>query len=289
MLYEGEQHAINRCVNVESLIILPIQRIPRYVLLLTDLLQHTDKHHPDYSSLEKCTEAMKEVAVDINTAITKAEARAKCLNIQSLWDTKFNTKQLPISSLVEAHRVFIKDGHLTKQCRNERKIRRFFLFNDLLIYAHISGPERRLVVDRTFFLETTSIQDGSLDPSLPGNELAFQIIGVGKSFTVYADSIDEKQEWMSILEETISQHKDFHNRSGNIAEDETAPLWIPNDSVNECMSCTKEFTLIRRKHHCRRCGQIICDECSKTRAIITAVARYKGVRICDKCKETIIP
>jgi len=108
---------------------LPIQRIPRYVLLLTDLLQHTDKNHPDYDSLFKSTEAMKNVAVDINTEITKAEARAQCLNIQELFDTKFNTKPLPISSLVEAHRVFIKDGHLTKQCRSERKLRRFFFFS----------------------------------------------------------------------------------------------------------------------------------------------------------------
>jgi len=153
LLWEGETHPINKCVNVESLLILPIQRIPRYVLLLTDLLQNTDKDHPDYDSLEKSTEAMKDVALDINTAIKKAEARAQCLHIQSLFDTKFNTKQLPFATLVEAHRVFIKDGQLLKQCRSERKIRRFFLFNDLLIYAHISGPptERKLVVDRTFF------------------------------------------------------------------------------------------------------------------------------------------
>jgi len=209
----------------------------------------------------------------------------QCLNVQALFDTKFNTKQLPLNSLVEAHRVFIKDGHLTKQCRSERKIRRFFLFNDLLIYAHISGPERSLVVDRTFFLETTSIQDGSLDPTnTSDNEIAFQIRGVGKSFTVYAESVEQKQEWMSILEKTISEHKANLMATGNVVEDRSsAAVWIPDDAINDCMGCEKEFSLIKRKHHCRRCGKVVCAECSKTKAIVSSVNKAKEVRVCDKC------
>jgi len=143
------------------------------------------------------------------------------------------------------------------------------------------------VVDRTFFLETTSIQDGNLDPSkIDDNELAFQIIGVGKSFTVYADSVDHKREWMTILEETISMHKANHLQArGTLIEDESAAVWIPDSAVKECMICSKEFNLITRKHHCRRCGGIVCAECSKNKAIVPGVDKYKEVRICSRCKD----
>jgi hypothetical protein len=39
--------------NVENLIITPIQRIPRYSLLLSDLLRKTPKEHPDHYDIEK--------------------------------------------------------------------------------------------------------------------------------------------------------------------------------------------------------------------------------------------
>jgi hypothetical protein len=32
---------------------MPVQRIPRYQLLLRDLLKHTEKDHNDYESLQK--------------------------------------------------------------------------------------------------------------------------------------------------------------------------------------------------------------------------------------------
>lgn len=39
--------------------------------------------------------------------------------------------------------------------------------------------------------------------------------------------------------------------------------WAPDDLVKLCPSCGKEFTLARRRHHCRVCGAITCNTCSK--------------------------
>lgn len=35
-------------LDIESYLIKPVQRLPKYVLLYKDLLKHTDKNHPDY-------------------------------------------------------------------------------------------------------------------------------------------------------------------------------------------------------------------------------------------------
>jgi hypothetical protein len=36
---------------LESYLILPVQRIPRYQMLLSDLVKHTSPEHPDYHNL----------------------------------------------------------------------------------------------------------------------------------------------------------------------------------------------------------------------------------------------
>lgn len=39
--------------------------------------------------------------------------------------------------------------------------------------------------------------------------------------------------------------------------------WAPDELVKLCPDCGKEFTLARRRHHCRVCGAITCNNCSK--------------------------
>lgn len=41
--------------------------------------------------------------------------------------------------------------------------------------------------------------------------------------------------------------------------------WIPDSSVRGCMVCGARFTLLVRRHHCRRCGACVCHGCSTTR------------------------
>ncbi len=39
--------------------------------------------------------------------------------------------------------------------------------------------------------------------------------------------------------------------------------WIDDTSINLCYKCNQEFGFFIRKHHCRGCGRIFCDTCSK--------------------------
>jgi len=38
---------------LESYLVKPVQRLPKYPLLIKDLLKHTDQDHPDYENLQK--------------------------------------------------------------------------------------------------------------------------------------------------------------------------------------------------------------------------------------------
>lgn len=56
----------------------------------------------------------------------------------------------------------------------------------------------------------------------------------------------------------------------------------------KCQCCGKEFTLIRRRHHCRFCGKLFCSHCSDLYINGTYLGlSEKYVRHCEFCKEEI--
>lgn len=60
--------------------------------------------------------------------------------------------------------------------------------------------------------------------------------------------------------------------------------WITDDDAGVCMSCNKAiFTLLTRRHHCRRCGRVVCHTCSTKRIRIPELYADVLVRACNDC------
>ncbi|GAB5371041.1 hypothetical protein AAMO2058_001545200 [Amorphochlora amoebiformis] len=49
-------------MGVSSYLIMPIQRVPRYVLLIKELVKYTDNDHPEYDSLQKALRSIQKIA-----------------------------------------------------------------------------------------------------------------------------------------------------------------------------------------------------------------------------------
>ncbi|XP_047395445.1 zinc finger FYVE domain-containing protein 26 isoform X2 [Sciurus carolinensis] len=59
--------------------------------------------------------------------------------------------------------------------------------------------------------------------------------------------------------------------------------WIPDESESVCMVCCREhFTMFNRRHHCRRCGRLVCGSCS-TKKMVVEGCRENPTRVCDQC------
>ena len=73
---------------------------------------------------------------------------------------------------------------------------------------------------------------------------------------------------------------------------EKTKQWVPDSERDKCALCNKEFTTLRRKHHCRQCGDIFCDDCSKGKKVVAKPARNasktvstdKPERVCKTCQ-----
>lgn len=46
------------------------------------------------------------------------------------------------------------------------------------------------------------------------------------------------------------------------------PPWQPDADVAHCPVCNRSFTFLFRKHHCRKCGRVVCSQCSPHRITI---------------------
>merc|ERR1719382_320994 len=47
-----------------------------------------------------------------------------------------------------------------------------------------------------------------------------------------------------------------------------AAIWEPNDASAACRVCGGCFTLLKRRHHCRACGLLVCQDCAPSKALM---------------------
>ena len=68
--------------KIEALLITPVQRLPRYVMLLRDLRKHTEKNHPDYDKLGQIAQSIERVADSVNQGMRSFEKRRTLIDLQ---------------------------------------------------------------------------------------------------------------------------------------------------------------------------------------------------------------
>ncbi|XP_028398356.1 rabenosyn-5-like [Dendronephthya gigantea] len=62
---------------------------------------------------------------------------------------------------------------------------------------------------------------------------------------------------------TDAQESNSLSNSKKKAKEKSMVPWKSDDDAKLCFGCKKTFTISRRKHHCRLCGQVICGKCSE--------------------------
>ncbi|CAF3249273.1 unnamed protein product [Rotaria sp. Silwood2] len=68
--------------------------------------------------------------------------------------------------------------------------------------------------------------------------------------------------------------------------DQVAPsYWVPNKYVIACAGCKLRFGSEHSKHHCRKCGHVFCDICTKYRRIVPWIDTENPVRVCLNCSD----
>lgn len=231
-----EQRADFKGLDFASLLIMPIQRIPRYRLLLQELVKCTPGDHPDFSKLSGALETIKNIASFINN-MNQQSAGTKLITLQKSFGSK-------IPNLVEPWRVWIKDGPvevlgITEEGRVAEMIpMHLYLFNDLLVFAR--SPT--VYLNRAPLL-LTWVKD---EPDTSRYQNLFQVFTPDISFIFCAETDEEKYSWIKQLATNIDRQ--VQQREQREQREQALHQLLPKgESVEEAIGAFLQF---KPRHRC---------------------------------------
>ena len=189
-------------------LITPIQRVPRYVLFLTDILRHISISFADAETLIEAHKAIKKVATAINTKGHEYEADERMEFVEKLF-TNFSAKKEGIK------REFICCGPLyvvTDKVSLPTVWKYFFLFSDMLVITEVKSHQGKPVRERTNALYESLLRIEKLNDLQDSKFEIDQIIRLYDDTTVIAEEDTKfvhnmftiKEQSNDLLCETIS-------------------------------------------------------------------------------------
>eukprot|EP01123_Difflugia_compressa_P001286 TRINITY_DN1146_c2_g3_i1.p1 TRINITY_DN1146_c2_g3~~TRINITY_DN1146_c2_g3_i1.p1 ORF type:complete len:1145 (+),score=213.32 TRINITY_DN1146_c2_g3_i1:199-3633(+) len=248
-----QEDTLCKGLPLAAFLIMPIQRVPRYLLLLKELLNYTNSSHIDYESLVTITKEFESAAESINLAPKYHN------DIVQTIDTVKRIEKHKENMIMRQGRIFLFEGELEKINKGgEFKSGDYILFTDLLLCCTQNCGKR--VIRRKYIWNTLSVTDDTSKPN------AFKIISEKSSCSLVAPSLELKNKW-------VEAFLKVRNRPFEI---QPVPVWLAASRL--CLLCLKEFSRNRKRNYCKRCGWVVCHFCSKG---------SKRIRHCDNCIESM--
>lgn len=202
--------------GLEDYLIRPVQRIPRYHLLLQDLVRHTTPDHPDYANLHAASQKVQAVAEYMNEKKREAENIMKVTEIQEMIDGEFEP-------LARPHRRFIKESQLQEVTKGTTRKHNVvvFLFNDLLVITKPQGSSLlsrnklpKLLFTTMFKLAGSHVVALDDTPGFP-NGFVFSRQVSKRTVTLLASTKELRDEWVTEIMAGIAeatQHEQEHEK-----------------------------------------------------------------------------
>jgi len=87
----------------------------------------------------------------------------------------------------------------------------------------------------------------------------------------------------SVFEARYAESHDSHQ----LVLAELANKWVVDDVAKDCKLCSMDFTTFKRRHHCRKCGEVVCADCSSLTANVMQDGIATKQKVCDACFATL--
>ncbi|CAG2100112.1 unnamed protein product [Medioppia subpectinata] len=204
-----------------------------------------------------------------------------------------NSQYIPSQTRLLLHKLFVTIAGIADQLQSNYAsdlrniLRNVFELNRTPDEDDISVEE---AVEAKEYLELADITNDTDTPIVNTTDDSNGLISRSTTFTNENSLLSQLSDDYSPQTESIGS--DDLTQNMTYLREETQqlllpPIWVPDELVSVCTQCCSQFTIIRRRHHCRNCGQIYCNNCSNN---FTPLARYgyvKPVRVCNRCHQLL--
>ena len=249
--------------RIESILYIPVQHICLYATLLDSLANKVD----DSNKLKDAAHYAKQEIARMSILFKEVAEHEELANRGSVEGFE----------LVKLGRRLLFRGEVTKYSRKTKDDRLLYLFSDGLLIVN-PGKNHKFIKATEYDVENVPDVETYADlEELSPFINAINILTKSKSFCASFTSAKIKSRIINAINAakklTILNWPDP-------SEGNYAPVWIPDELVPKCMICEAKFTVINRRHHCRKCGKCICSKCCKKNPIPNS---NKSQLVCTNC------
>lgn len=204
MLEQEKKPACNY-QTIESFMIMPVQRPPRYVMLMEQLAKYTPVDHPDYSPALAAANNLKKATTMINERKREAENRTM---VQSI----YLRLEPAVDILMTGPCTFLKEGQLD----NEGETYQFYLFNCVLLKCRQKDGGIRMIVVEEIPVTEASTATALADSPHFGLKYAFQFESGTTRIILSAESPTLQTEWLEAIQQLSPKKEQKSERKNSV-------------------------------------------------------------------------
>eukprot|EP01122_Echinamoeba_exundans_P003500 TRINITY_DN13590_c0_g1_i1.p1 TRINITY_DN13590_c0_g1~~TRINITY_DN13590_c0_g1_i1.p1 ORF type:complete len:922 (-),score=326.80 TRINITY_DN13590_c0_g1_i1:104-2500(-) len=187
-------------LDINDFLIMPVQRVPRYRLLLENLLKQTPEEHPDYAGLKDALTAVSDKAAEINQKMALQAQQKKMMELSMRFENP------PIAEgLVQPYRHLVSEfivEWIPSFENAEGKNIYMFVFNDLMVLAPVPNKADDMLISMGAY-PLWGLFLKKLDDSwvLAKRDVPpFQLVHATATYNIVMSNVDEKEKFKKDLE-----------------------------------------------------------------------------------------
>jgi len=225
----------------DSYLILPVQRIPRYRMLIADILKNTPSEHVEFKDLTDSLNIITEVASFVNEGKRQNENSTVIMDLSKQVKDRYKT-------LVQPNRKYVRDGVFNVRCPEKSMYGdayKVYMFSDVIVMIEnradsLFNRSKKSIYFLFFSFSTVIYQPESVD-------ITIECMHSGDMcrFNITFPTADEAKQWKLDAEDNISQIQKNNELKG------VGPSILLGKERMELNSRTKQ-TL-------KKCGDILQD------------------------------
>ncbi|XP_046343093.2 FYVE, RhoGEF and PH domain-containing protein 1-like [Haliotis rufescens] len=280
-------------LTLETHMLEPIQRLPRYQLLLQRYLTYLREDSPDMEDATVALNMIKRVAEYADDVLLKTDNLQSTLKaFQKIHGELTDSTRKRV--LVKEGRISYIDG-ITEQSHTSY----LFLFTDVLLMCDTT-KQGKFTLREELMINDIQVRQGQGD-----NRQLFVILSKDNAFQFNERDQDGKrvcwgQEIQKLVDKAMQRRAEVAlttsvtNRYGNYEDTYTysrmpniflgkwSPREMSEDVTDSCLSCHMSFeTCASPKIHCATCGLVVCERCTRKQCV--PYQQHADCSVCLEC------
>jgi len=217
--------------DISSMLIQPVQRLPRYAMLLQEYLKHTSPKNSDYEDTATALAKIKHLISSFN------ESKRRSVNMEAKQKIMSSVSGLNLMAF-DGESDFVMEGELilSRKLPSSERVY-FYLFKEMIIWAKTTESIRDTVKKSFKKLFHSKLYSLKLENIIKTKDIrkiedsdnpSFVLITKSKEFNLVAPSVQKKNDWITQIRKVMPKVDQIQKETDEKVVDKKVAGSLPN-------------------------------------------------------------